>query len=136
MLGPRLYDAGQSLVSSNRVVDHPLLDDICSNSCWCLAVLRTFLLSTDGSVVDELNLVNPTKTHLNNSSNDVLWLPRQPTHIATGAKTGMVLLWDLEKSGSKLSRNISAHQRAINRICCNKADGRMLTASQVRTSAC
>mmetsp|Transcript_5442 Transcript_5442/g.12538 ORF Transcript_5442/g.12538 Transcript_5442/m.12538 type:complete len:156 (-) Transcript_5442:14-481(-) len=88
----------------------------------------------DNTLSDELNLLQHTRAHLNHSSNDVAWHTQQASQLVTGAKTGVVLLWDLNKSGSKCVRTLSIHSRAVNRLCFDAAEGRLLTASQDKSA--
>jgi WD40 repeat protein len=99
-----------------------------------IAVLRLVDLSSDKKLEDGQNLLAHTRKHMNLSSNDVQWRPKHDSHFATGATTGDVLLWDIERRGDALLRTMRGHSRAVNRLCFNPAQpSQLLIAAHERT---
>ena len=97
-------------------------------------VLQTISLSAeDGSMACEENLVpHKLRQHPNLNCKDVQWHPQQATQLATGSSSGTVLLWNLEgRVNDKLSRTLTGHTRAVNRVCYVPQEAsRLLSGSQ------
>lgn len=94
-------------------------------------VLQTCTADESGTLTEELNLLQHTRRHTtNHASNDVLWFPKRPSQLVSGSSSGAVLLWDTVKSGNKLSRTLTGHQRAVNRMCFHPSEPRLLSCSQ------
>ena len=84
-------------------------------------------------MVCEENLVpHKLRQHPNLNCKDVQWHPQQATQLATGSSSGTVLLWNLEgRVNDKLSRTLTGHSRAVNRVCYVPQEAsRLLSGSQ------
>ncbi|CAO3626457.1 unnamed protein product [Cunninghamella blakesleeana] len=72
------------------------------------------------------------------TSNNVKWGNNATkTKVATAATNGSIVIWDINKIGSKNDRIITEHSRAVNRICFQQDNGNiLLSASQDGTMRC
>ena len=97
-------------------------------------LLRCVSLAEETPLEAGHNLLAQTRKHLNLSSNDVQWQPNHASHIVTGASTGDVLLWDVERSGDALLRTLRGNSRAINRLNFSPSQpSHLLVAAHERT---
>ncbi|KAI8647401.1 WD40-repeat-containing domain protein [Parasitella parasitica] len=92
----------------------------------------------NADIKESLNLRAGIQPNLNYASNDVKWGNNATKHtIATAAANGVITLWNINKSGSKVEREIKEHSRAVNRISFQPNNGNLLiSASQDGTVKC
>ena len=103
-------------------------------------MLRTVTLGGggDGEMAEDLNLLSGNTRRLpQHAPLDVAWHPLQASVFATGhAVNGAVVLWDTEQKGSdKLTRTLSGHSGAVNRLAFHPTEGtRLLSGSRDRSA--
>ncbi|KAJ1507114.1 WD repeat-containing protein 24 [Coelomomyces lativittatus] len=94
-------------------------------------LLKVFSLSEEKEIKEVLNLRLGCRWNQNFCFNDVKWCQLYAKGlIATAATNGSIILWNINKSGQKMERNINEHSRSVNRVSFHPSDPYLLSASQ------